>query len=257
MTVFHQMLLCAAGLGLASLVGSTVGLAVRKIPHRWNDIFLGFCAGMMLTASLACLIMPALEMAGPGGWWQPLTGVAAGVLFISLLDRITPHLHHLTGLEPRREEAHSPHRKSIDRVLLFVVAIAIHKFPEGLAAGVVFDGENMGNAYTVAITIALQNIPEGMVVVTPLLMIGVGYLRVTLVGLAVALMEIAGVLSGYFLGDISAAFLPAMTAIAGGAMLYVISDEMIPETHSHGFEKQATYALVAGVMCMLYIQMFV
>ena len=126
-----------------------------------------------------------------------------------------------------------------------------------LAAGVVFDGENMGNAYAVAITIALQNIPEGMVVVTPLLMIGVGYLRVTLVGLAVALMEIAGVLSGYFLGDISAAFLPAMTAIAGGAMLYVISDEMIPETHSHGFEKQATYALVAGVMCMLYIQMFV
>lgn len=257
MTVFHQMLLCAAGLGLASLVGSTVGLAVRKIPHRWNDIFLGFCAGMMLTASLACLIMPALEMAGPGGWWQPLTGVAAGVLLISLLDRITPHLHHLTGLEPGREEAHSPHRKSIDRVLLFVVAIAIHKFPEGLAAGVVFDGENMGNAYTVAITIALQNIPEGMVVVTPLLMIGVDYLRVTLVGMAVALMEIAGVLSGYFLGDISAAFLPAMTAIAGGAMLYVISDEMIPETHSHGFEKQATYALVAGVMCMLYIQMFV
>lgn len=259
MTVFQQMLICAGGLGLASLLGSTIGLAVRKIPHRWNDMFLGFCAGMMLAASLSCLIMPAMEMAGRNGWWQSLAGVASGVLLVGLLDRIMPHLHHLTGLEHDfcREEPHGSRGKSINRVLLFVMAIAIHKFPEGLATGVVFDGENMGNAYTVAITIALQNIPEGMVVVTPLLMIGVGYKRVVGVGLAIALLEIAGVLLGYFIGDISMALLPAITAMAGGAMLYVISDEMIPETHSHGYEKQATYALVAGVMCMLFIQMFV
>ncbi len=259
MTVFQQMLVCAGGLGLASLLGSSIGLVVRKIPHRWNDIFLGFCAGMMLTASLACLIMPAVEMAGRDGWWQPVTGVALGVLLVALLDRITPHLHHLTGLDgnPHAEEPHSAATRSINRVLLFVMAIAIHKFPEGLATGIVFDGENTGNAYTVAITIALQNIPEGMVVVTPLLMIGVSYLRVIGVSLAVALLEIAGVLAGYFIGDISAALLPAMTALAGGAMLYVISDEMIPETHSHGFQKSATYALVAGVMSMLYIQMMV
>lgn len=297
------MLICAGGLGLASLLGSTVGLAVRKIPHRWNDIFLGFCAGMMLTASLVCLIVPAVDMAGRGGWWQPLLGVVMGVLLIAVLDKFTPHLHHLTGLgrdcdgeephthyaaqephthntvqqphanyagqefhalntgqEPHsRNSAEEPHahNRSINRILLFVMAIAIHKFPEGLATGVIFDGNDLANAYTVAITIALQNIPEGMVVVTPLLMIGVRYLRVIGVGLAVALMEIAGVLLGYFIGDISAALLPVMTALAGGAMLYVISDEMIPETHSHGFEKPATYALVAGVMCMLYIQMFV
>ncbi len=253
------MLLCAAGLGLASLLGSTVGLIVRKVPHRWNDIFLGFCAGMMLTASLVCLIIPAVEMAGRGGWWQPLMGVVLGVLLVSLLDKVTPHLHHLTGLDHGNceEEQHAFDSRSIDSVLLFVIAIAIHKFPEGLATGVVFDGNDMGNAYTVALTIALQNIPEGMVVVTPLLMIGVSYPRVVAVGIAVALMEIAGVLLGYFIGDISSALLPLMTAIAGGAMLYVISDEMIPETHSHGFEKPATYALVAGVMCMLYIQMLV
>lgn len=137
------------------------------------------------------------------------------------------------------------------------MAIAIHKFPEGLAAGVVFDGNDMGNAYTVAITIALQNIPEGMVVVVPLLMIGVSYLRVIAVSVAVALTEVLGVILGFYLGDISSALLPTITALAGGAMLYVISDEMIPETHSHGFEKYATYALVVGVMCMLYIQMFV
>lgn len=137
------------------------------------------------------------------------------------------------------------------------MAIAIHKFPEGLATGVVFDGGDMSNAYTVSITIALQNIPEGMVVVTPLLMIGVSYPKVVGVSLAVALMEVFGVLIGYFVGEISSVLLPTITAMAGGAMLYVISDEMIPETHSHGFEKHTTYALVAGVMCMLYIQMFV
>lgn len=259
MNVFQQILVCAAGLGLASLLGSTLGLAVRRIPHRWNDIFLGFCAGMMLAASVVCLIMPAMEMAGAAGWWQPLAGVAAGVALVALLDRIVPHLHRLAGLDrpAGAEEPHAPGRKSIDSVLLFVMAIAIHKLPEGLATGVVFDEHNMANAYTVAITIALQNIPEGMVVVTPLLMVGVSYARVIGVSVAVALMEIAGVLLGYLMGDISAALLPVVTALAGGAMLYVISDEMIPETHSHGFQKHATYALVAGVMCMLYIQTLV
>lgn len=256
MTIFQQMLVCAGGLGLASLIGSTLGLAVRKIPHRWNDIFLGFCAGMMLAASIVCLIVPAVDMAGQNGWWQPLLGTALGVVLIAVLDKITPHLHHLTGIDSTcREEPHGSHNKSIDRILLFVIAIAIHKFPEGLATGVVFDGSNMDNAYALAVTIALQNIPEGMVIVTPLLMIGVGYLRVTGVSIAVAALEIFGVIFGYFLGDVSSALLPTITALAGGAMLYVISDEMIPETHSHGFEKPATFALVAGVVCMLYIQM--
>lgn len=258
MSVFGELIICAGGLGLASLAGSTAGMVVRRIPHKWNDIFLGFCAGMMLTAALVCLIVPAVEMAGRGGWWQPVIGVILGVALIAVLDRITPHLHHIAGIDDHiHEESHTGANKSINRVLLFVMAIAIHKFPEGLATGVVFDGGNMSNAYTVAITIAIQNIPEGMVVVTPLIMIGVSYLRVLGVSLAVAMLEVAGVLAGYFLGDISSSLLPALTALAGGAMLYVISDEMIPETHSHGFEKHATYALVAGVMAMLYIQMMV
>ena len=215
MTVFQQMLLCSAGLGLSSLIGSVIGLTIKRISHRWNDIFLGFCAGMMLTASLECLIVPAVDMAGPSGWWQPLLGVLLGVLLIGVLDKVTPHLHHVTGLGANEcEEYHGPHNRSIDRILLFVIAIAIHKFPEGLAAGVVFDGDDIENAYTVAITIALQNIPEGMVVVTPLLMIGVRFTRVFCISLIVALMEIVGVLFGYFIGDISSVFLPAVTAIA-------------------------------------------
>ena len=237
MTVLEQLLICAAGLGLASLAGSLAGMIVRRIPHKWNDVFLGFCAGMMLTAALVCLIVPSVEMAGKSGWWQPMVGVALGVALIGVLDRITPHLHHIAGLEAGEiEEAHTSSARSINRVLLFVIAIAIHKFPEGIAAGVVFDSDNLTNAYTVAITIAIQNIPEGMVVVTPLIMIGVSMWRVLGVSLTVALLEVAGVVAGYLIGDISSALLPALTALAGGAMLVGRSDEMIAETHSQGFE---------------------
>ena len=98
MTVFEQLLICAGGLGLASLAGSLAGMIVRRIPHKWNDIFLGFCAGMMLTAALVCLIVPSVDMAGKNGWWQPVTGVVLGVALIAVLDRITPHLHHIAGL---------------------------------------------------------------------------------------------------------------------------------------------------------------
>lgn len=245
-----ELAICAAGLGLSSLFGSIIGLTVRRIPHRWNDVFLGFCAGMMLTASIVCLILPAVEMCSPAQWWQILAGVAAGVALIGLLDRFTPHLHHLSGI---REEERHVSAASLNRTLLFVMAIAIHKLPEGLATGVSLNGDQ-GNALAVTLTIALQNIPEGIVVVTPLLMAGVRFLNTALIALAVALLEVAGAIGGYFIGEACAMILPAMLAMAGGAMLYVISDEMIPETHSHGFQKAATYALVAGVVCMLLIE---
>lgn len=248
--MIRHVLLCAAGLGLASLLGSAIGAAVRKIPHRWNDIFLGFCAGMMLSAALVCLIMPSVEMLPLSQCWQALLGVALGVTLIAALDYVTPHLHRLSGLDTE----HHPSSGSTDKVLLFVLAIALHKFPEGLATGVSFDGGDIANAYTLSLVIALQNIPEGMVVVTPLIMVGVGMWRVLAVSLTVAMLEVAGVCAGYWLGDLSAILLPTLMAMAGGAMLYVISDEILPETHAHGFEKPATYAMIAGVMAMLLIE---
>lgn len=251
--MIRELLLCALGLGLSSLLGSTIGLLVRRIPHKWNDVFLGFCAGMMLTASVVCLIYPAVQMCSPAQWWQVILGVAAGVAAIGALDRITPHLHHLSGIKDSEKHVHNA---SLNRTLLFVLAIALHKFPEGLATGVSFNGDQ-GNAIAITLTIALQNIPEGMVVVTPLLMAGVRFLNTTLIAVGVAFLEVAGVFAGYFIGDISALMLPAMLAMAGGAMLYVISDEMIPETHSHGFQKPATYALVGGVLAMLFIEALV
>lgn len=246
----RELLICAAGLGLSSIAGSVIGLIVRRIPHNWNDVFLGFCAGMMLTASIVCLILPAVNMCTPMGIWQVMLGVAAGVALIGVLDRFTPHLHHLSGI---KEEERHVSNTSLNRTMLFVLAIAIHKLPEGLATGISFNGDQ-DNAFAVAFTIALQNIPEGMVVVTPLLMAGVRFFNTAMIAVIVALLEVAGVLAGYFIGDMSSLMLPFMLSLAGGAMLYVISDEMIPETHSHGFQKQATYALVAGVVCMLFIE---
>lgn len=249
----NELLICAAGLGLSSLLGSVIGLVVRHIPHNWNDVFLGFCAGMMLTASIVCLIVPAVDMCSPVAWWQIVAGVATGVALIGILDRFMPHLHHLSGL--KEVEMHK-NNASLNRTLLFVMAIAIHKLPEGLATGISFNGDQ-GNAVAVAITIALQNIPEGMVVVTPLLMAGVRFRNTAMIAFSVAVLEVAGVFAGFFIGDISSLFLPFMLSTAGGAMLYVISDEMIPETHSHGYQKQATYALVVGVLTMLFIEVCV
>lgn len=249
--MFHTVMISAIGLGLASLVGSAIGMFVKNISHRLNDIFLGFCAGMMLSASIVCLIMPAIGMVRPIDCWQIIVGVSAGVGLVGILDHLTPHLHRLTGIEI---EHHSHNRHSVNRVLLFVLAIALHKLPEGMATGIVFEGPDLQNAITVSLTIALQNIPEGMVVVTPLLMIGMGYWRTSLAAVTVAAIEVVGVYLGYALGGLSEVMLPFLLSMAGGAMLYVISDEMIPETHSHGFEKYATYALIAGVMTMLLIE---
>lgn len=248
-----NLLFCAGALGLSSLVGSGIGLLIKRIPHNWNDIFLGLCAGMMLAAAIVCLILPAVDMTGPAQWWQIAVGVAAGVALIGLLDKFTPHLHHLSGI--KEDEQHVTNA-SLNRTLLFVMAIALHKLPEGMATGVSFNGDQ-GNAMAIAFTIALQNIPEGMVVITPLLVAGVRFLYAMLIGVVVALLEVGGVFAGYFIGDLSAVFLPFLLSMAGGAMLYVISDEMIPETHSHGYQKHATYALVSGVVIMLFIEALV
>jgi len=248
-SIWHQVLVSAAGLGVASLLGSAIGLVVKRIPHKWNDVFMGFCAGTMLAAAIVGLIVPAVGEAMPAGWWQVVAGVAAGVALIGALDSFMPHLHKLTGLDMERHRGDT----TTHRILLFVLAIAIHKLPEGMATGIVFESDNLGAAYSVAISIALQNIPEGMVVVTPLLVIGVSWCRAVGISVAIALLEMVGVVAGYLLGGVSGLFLPALLGMAGGAMLYVISDEMIPETHAHGYEKPATYALVAGVLVMIII----
>ncbi len=244
-----QVWLSAAGLAAATMLGSLIGFAVRELPHKWNDAVLGFCAGVMLAASTVGLIVPAAEQAGPS-WWLVLLGVVAGMLFLNVLDMVTPHLHRITGLD--REE--HLHNASLNRILLFVLAIALHKFPEGIASGVGFNSSDVSDAWTVVAGIALQNIPEGMVVIAPLLLAGVSRMRTFMISLAIAMLEVAGVWTGYALGAMSERMLPVMLSFAGGAMLYVVSDEMIPETHAHGYEKAATYSLVLGFVGLVLLE---
>ena len=240
----------ALALCLASIIGSIIGLTFKGLSHKTNDIIMGFCAGIMLAASVVGLILPATEMAGSAGWWQVAIGVLLGAIFLNLLDNITPHLHRITGLEP---ESHN-NNAQINKVLLFVLAIALHKLPEGIAAGVSFNNDSESAAWSVTLGLALQNVPEGMVVISPLLLAGVNRWRTFFISLAIGLLEIIGVWIGYGLGAISIVMLPIMLAFAGGAMLYVISDEMIPETHAHGYHKAATFALLIGFMTLVFLE---
>lgn len=238
----------AIGLCGATIIGSLIGFLIKELPHKWNDTILGYCAGIMLSASILGLIVPAFDMTSQ--WWLVAASVIIGGLFLNILDFVTPHLHHITGLDPEQHK----HNSSINHVMLFVMAIALHKMPEGMAAGVsLTPTADMTTDWTVSLGIALQNIPEGMVIIAPLLMAGVNPLRTFVISTAIGLLEIIGVLLGYGMGSISQALLPIMLGFAGGAMLYVTSDEMIPETHAHGYQKQATYALLLGFITLLII----
>lgn len=243
----YVVALTALGVGGSTVVGALLGFLFGKIPHKWNDAILSFAAGIMFAAATVGLILPAIEQTGLHGIWQVVLGILAGAVFLNAMDLLVPHLHHLSGLD---KEAHS-HNGTVNKVLLFVLAIAIHNLPEGMAAGVSFGGENTGHALSVAAGIMLQNIPEGMVIISPMLLAGISRRRTFCIALFTGLVEVAGTFIGYAAGTVSAVILPFALSFAGGTMLYVICDEMIPETHSHGYERMATYSLILGFIIML------
>lgn len=240
------VLLTAAGVGGATLFGSLLGFAFKKISHKFSDIVLSFAAGVMLAAAVLGLIVPSVEYGGRFGLLYAVSGIFAGALCLNLIDKLVPHLHRLVGADI---EDHN--NGSLSKVLLFVTAIAIHNLPEGIAAGVGFGSGDTSGALLIAGGIALQNIPEGMVIIGPMLAAGVSPKRTLIAALITGLVEVVGTLIGYFAVTVSTAILPFALAFAGGTMLYVVSDEMIPETHGHGGERGATYALLVGFSVML------
>lgn len=244
-------LITAFGVGGATIIGVLIGFLFQKVPHKFSDAILGFAAGIMLAAAVLGLIIPSLE---EGNIWITAIGILLGAIFLNIADKLTPHLHHITGVE---QEEHSESQKHLNRVMLFVMAIAIHNLPEGIAAGVGFGSENIGNAITVALGIALQNIPEGMVIVSPLIMAGIKKRRVFMIASFTGIIEVAGTMIGFFAVSIATAILPFALAFAGGTMIYVVSDEMIPETHSHGCERMATYSLLFGFITMLIMDYYI
>ncbi len=238
--------LTALGVGGATVFGALIGFCFKKISHRFSDIVLSFAAGVMLAAAVLGLVIPSVEYGGEYGILITVAGIFAGAVCLNLVDKLVPHLHKLAGAE---QENHN--NSELGKVLLFVMAIAIHNLPEGIAAGVGFGSGDTSQAFLIAGGIALQNIPEGMVIIGPMLAAGVKPGRTFLIAFATGLVEVAGTFMGYFAVSVSQAVLPFALAFAGGTMLYVISDEMIPETHAHGSQRGATYALLVGFCLML------
>ena len=250
----HLVLLTAIGVGGATVFGSIIGFVFKKISHQFSDLVLSFAAGVMLAAAVLGLIVPSVEY---GNLLITVAGIFAGAVTLNLMDRLVPHMHnlvdrlvpHLHKMADVDQESH-PANRNVGKVLLFVMAIAIHNLPEGIAAGVGFGSGNVSQAMLIAGGIALQNIPEGMVIISPMLAAGISPKKTFICAMATGLVEVAGTLLGYFAVTIASAILPFALAFAGGTMLYVISDEMIPETH-HDNQSGATYALLAGFCVML------
>ena len=240
------VLLTALGVGGATVFGAAVGFLFRRLSHTFSDIVLSFAAGVMLAAAVIGLILPSIEEGGRFGIPLTVVGIFSGALFLNLIDRLVPHLHKLKG-----EDGETHRNGNLERVMLFVLAIGIHNLPEGIAAGVGFGGEDPAAALLIAGGIALQNIPEGMVIIGPMLAAGISAKKTFLLALATGVVEVVGTMLGYFAVQFASAILPFALAFAGGTMLYIISDEMIPETHAHGHERGATYALLVGFCLML------
>ena len=241
-----EVLITALGVGGATVIGAFIGFIFKNLTHKFSDIVLSFAAGIMLAASVLGLILPSLDYGGKYGLIITVVGIFVGALSLNLIDKLVPHLHKL--VEPDGEKHNNA---DLSKILLFVLAIAIHNLPEGIAAGVGFGSGNNTQAYIIAGGIALQNIPEGMVIIGPMLAVGVSKKKTFVCALLTGLVEVVGTLIGYFAVTVAQVILPFALAFAGGTMLYVISDEMIPETHAHGSERGATYALIVGFCVML------
>ena len=242
----EMVLLTAIGVGGATIIGSLIGFLFKKQSHKFSDIVLSFAAGVMLAAAVLGLVLPSLEYGGKYGLLIAIVGIFTGAFCLNLIDKLVPHIHKFVGATPEQKSS-----DKLNKVLLFVLAIAIHNLPEGIAAGVGFGSGNTAQALMIAGGIALQNIPEGMVIIGPMLAAGVSPKRTFVCAMITGLVEVVGTLIGYFAVSVASAILPFALSFAGGTMLYVVSDEMIPETHSHGNERGATYALLFGFCIML------
>lgn len=238
--------------GLMTAVGALPVLFGRMPSERSRDTLLGFAAGVMLAASFFSLIVPALdvseELYGPGVIPAGIAviGILAGMGAVALLNELLPHEHFALGPE-------GPAGASLRRVWLFIIAITIHNFPEGLAVGVGFGTGDVSSGLPLAIGIGLQNAPEGLAVAVALIGEGYARLRAFRIAAFTGLVEPVGGLLGAAVVTISEPLLPWGLVFAAGAMLYVISHEIIPETHRRGHQDRATAGLAVGLVIMLFL----
>lgn len=248
MTVFAAGVTASLLAGLATGLGALPAIFVRNVSRVTQNIFLGFGAGVMLAATSFSLIIPALDAGGGhiGAALKVAGGLILGGLFLWLADRILPHEHFINGPE-------GSDSKRLRRIWLFVIAIVIHNFPEGLAVGVGFGGGNFQDGISLAIGIGIQNMPEGLVVALALLSEKYTLGRALLVALFSGLVEPIGGALGAGLISVFGGLLPWGLAFAAGAMLYVVSDEIIPEIHAERKSARATWGLMGGFIVMMLL----
>lgn len=228
--------------GVATGVGALPVLFTQRVPERVLDALLGFAAGVMLAATAFSLIVPAIELGGIG---PVVGGILIGALFLAALDHALPHTHFIKGAEGPSS--------SLRRVWLLIIAITLHNFPEGLAVGVGFGSGRLSEALALMVAIGLQNMPEGLAVALPLVRERWPRGRALLYALGSGMAEpIAGLL-GVLAVTWMHTLLPWGLAFAAGAMLYVVSDEIIPETHSRGFEMEGTWGVIVGFLLMMVL----
>ncbi len=241
--------------GSMTAVGALPVLLGRQPSRAMRDLSLGFAAGVMLAASFFSLIIPALDVAteshgdGPVPAAIVCIAILLGMGAVAILNETLPHEHFKTGPD-------GPASPSLRRIWLFVIAITIHNFPEGLAVGVGFGGGGIEGGLPLAIGIGLQNLPEGLAVAVALLGEGYARRRAFAIAALTGLAEPAGGLLGAAIISVSEPFLPWGLAFAAGAMLYVISHEIIPETHRSGHQKRATLGLSVGLVLMLFLDVW-
>jgi len=225
-------------------IGAMAVLIWRNPSEKFLDTALGFAAGVMLTASFTSLIIPGIAY---GGVIPVIIGMALGVIILDLADHWMPHLHTVMGYE-------GVQTKRVRAVWLFILAITLHNMPEGLAVGVGFGSGDIANAVKLMLAIGIQNIPEGLAVAVASLSAGMGaYFYASFVGVRAGLVEIPLALLGAVAVHFAKPILPYAMGFAAGAMLYVISDEIVPETHRKGHERLATFGTMIGVVVMLYL----
>ena len=232
--------LASLGAGLATGVGALPVLFMRKATERVLDSMLGFAAGIMIAASMFGLLVPSFRL---GGIPITIAGFILGMVFLDGANRLIPHLHRWRGAEGPS----APLR----RVWLLLLAMVIHNMPEGLAVGISFGQEDLTAGSTITIGIGLQNIPEGLAIAFPLIREGYSRWRAVSYATLAGLVEPVFGLIGIILVSAANALLPVGLAFAAGAMLYVVFQEIIPESHRRGFQREATFSTLLGILGMV------
>lgn len=236
----------------ATTLGAVPALIGRSMSQRTSDTMLGFAAGVMISASFFSLILPGIAAAETRHGSVVIAagiagiGIAAGAAFVAWLNRAIPHEHFIMG-----REGGDP--VQLARIWLFILAIAIHNLPEGLSIGVAFGAGDQANGLSVMTGISLQDVPEGLAVA--LALIGQGYSRRTafIVTMATGLIEPVGAFIGAAAVTFVSGLLPWGLTFAAGAMLYIISHEIMPETHRNGHQDRATFGLMIGLILMMFL----